>query len=42
MNVSMELILDRINQAEKFDEMRNLRDQAHEMFKERILFSHSL
>jgi CBS domain-containing protein len=42
MNVSMELILDRINQAEKFDEMRCLRDQAHEMFQEHLLFSHSL
>jgi CBS domain-containing protein len=40
-HLSMEQILDRIQQSEQFDEMRIARDQVHEMFREHLLFSHS-
>ncbi|MCD1259077.1 hypothetical protein B5M42_009530 [Paenibacillus athensensis] len=41
-HLSMEQILARITQSERFDEMRMIRDQVHEMLREHLLFAHSL
>jgi CBS domain-containing protein len=38
----MEQILASIDQTEKFDDMRTIRDQVHEMIQEHLLFAHSL
>ncbi|OCT11974.1 hypothetical protein A8709_29375 [Paenibacillus pectinilyticus] len=40
-HLSMERILERIEQSEQFDEMRITRDQVHEMFREHLLFSYT-
>jgi CBS domain-containing protein len=41
-HLTMEQILARIDQSEKFDDMRTIRDQVHVMIQEHLLFAHSL
>jgi CBS domain-containing protein len=41
-HLSLEQILPRISQSESFGDLRMLRDQVHEMFREHLLFSYSL
>ncbi|MBP1989251.1 DUF294 nucleotidyltransferase-like domain-containing protein [Paenibacillus eucommiae] len=40
-HLSVEKVLERINQTEGFDELRSIRDQVHEMFQEHLLLSYS-
>jgi CBS domain-containing protein len=41
-HLTMEQILASIDQSEKFDDMRTIRDQVHEMIQEHLLFAHSI
>jgi CBS domain-containing protein len=41
-HLAMEPFMDRLHQAEKYDELRDIRDQVHEMLQEHLLFAHTL